>query len=52
MSERQKPWDISKEELNLRWAYGRGKITLAEFNRQFDNLKRQGKIIRSGRVVK
>jgi hypothetical protein len=52
MSERQKPWAITREELDLRWEYGEGKITLTEFNRRFKKLIRQGKIIRSGKAIK
>jgi hypothetical protein len=52
MSERQKPWAITREELDLRWEYGEGNITLAEFNRRFKKLIRQGKIIRSGKAIK
>jgi hypothetical protein len=52
INEFQKSWAISQEELNLRWDYGKGKITLKEFDRRYKKLLRQGKIIRDGKVVR
>lgn len=52
INERMKPWSITQAELNLRWDYMNGKITLKEFNKEFKWLKKQGKIIRDGRIIK
>jgi len=51
-NERMKKWGISQAELTLRWDYGQGKIALKEFNHHFEELKQQGKIIRSGKVIR
>ena len=52
INEKQKPYAITQEELNLRFDYMNGKITLDEFNKRFKRLKKQGKIVRDGRVIK
>ena len=52
INERQKPWAITKEELDLRWKYANTDMSLEMFNKRFEKLKRRGKIIRDGRVVK
>ena len=52
IDEKQKPWAITQEELNLRFDYAEGKITLKEFNRRYKKLLKQGKIVRDGRVIK
>ncbi len=51
INERQKPYRTTQEEQQLRWEYGQGNMTLAEFNVHFEELKRQGKIVRDGRKV-
>lgn len=43
MSEFQKPWAISREELDLRWDYGEGKMPLKEFNRRLKKIKQKEK---------
>jgi hypothetical protein len=52
MSERQKPWGITREELDLRFDYAEGKITLVEYDRRYAKLKQEGKIVRDGRVIR
>jgi hypothetical protein len=52
INEKQKPWAITKEELDLRFEYGEGRMTRVEFDRRFKRLKKQGKIRRDGRVVR
>lgn len=52
INERQKPYQTTQEEQDLRWEYGNTDMSLEEFNRRFKELEKQGKIIRSGRVVK
>jgi hypothetical protein len=52
INEFQKPYSITKEELDLRWEYMEGKISLRTYNRRFDKLKKQGKVRRDGRVIK
>lgn len=51
INERQKPYQTTQEERDLRWEYGQGSMTLEEFNTQFEELKKQGKVIRDGKVV-
>ena len=52
INEKQKSWAITQEELNLRFDYAEGRITLQQFNRRYKKLLRQGKIIRSGKAMK
>ena len=52
MDEKQKPWAITQEELNLRFDLKEGKITLRQFNRRYKQLMKQGKIIRNRKTVK
>ena len=52
MNEKQKPYSIIQEELNLRFDYAKGRITLRQFNRRYKQLVKQGKIVRSGKAVK
>jgi len=52
MNEFQKPWAITQEELSLRFDYAYGKITLKQFKRRYEKLKKQGKIKRNGKAVK
>jgi len=47
----QKPWATTQEELSLRFDYAYGKITLKQFERRYEKLKRQGKIIRNGKMI-
>lgn len=52
INEHQKAWSITQEELDLRFRYMNGKITLRTFNKRFERLKKQGLIIRDGRAIK
>ena len=52
IDEKQKPWAITQEELNLRFDYAEGKITLKEFDKRYKKLLRQGKIVRDGKAIK
>lgn len=52
INEKQKPWAVTQEELNLRFDYGNGRITLKQFNRRYKKLKELGLIIRNGRTIK
>ena len=52
INEKQKPYSITREELNLRFDYMKGGITLEEFERRYKKLMKQGKIKRDGRTVK
>jgi len=52
INEHMKPWTITQEELNLRFDYAEGRITLERFKRRYKKLKRQGKIKRNGKVIK
>jgi len=51
INERQKPYRTAQQEQNLRWEYGQGGMTLEEFNVRFEELKKQGLVIRDGKVV-
>ena len=51
INERQKPYQTTQEERNLRWRYGQGEITREEFDEQYAELLKQGKIVRSGKVI-
>ena len=52
INEHMKSWAITQKELNLRFDYAEGRITLQQFNRRYKKLLRQGKIIRSGKAMK
>ena len=52
INERQKPYQTSKEEQELRWKLYEGRINFKEFERRYKKLIKAGKIIRSGRVQK
>jgi len=52
INEFQKPYTITQEELDLRFDYMYGKITLDEFNKRFRRLKKLGLVIRDGKVIK
>jgi len=52
INEKQKPWAITQEELNLRFDYAEGRITLKQFERRYKKLLSQGKIRRNGRAIK
>ena len=51
INERQKPYQTTKEEQSLRWQYGQGEITREEFDEQYVELLKQGKIMRSGKAI-
>jgi len=51
INERQKPYRTTQQEQNLRWEYGRGNMSLEEFDIQYAELLKQGLIIRDGRVI-
>jgi hypothetical protein len=51
INEKQKPYQTTQEEQNLRWKYGRGKMTKKEFDVEYEKLKQAGKIKRSGKAV-
>ena len=40
INEKQKSWAISREELDLRFDYKEGRITLKEFERRHKKLKK------------
>ncbi|HUW48068.1 MAG TPA: hypothetical protein VMW36_04910 [Patescibacteria group bacterium] len=48
----RRPTQIGKEEELLRWKLAFGKISFAEFEERYNQLLREGKIVRSGRKVK
>lgn len=48
----RRPRSITREEEDLRADFFFGKISLATFGRRYAELKRQGLIRRSGRVIK
>ena len=50
INEQQKPYKTTQEEQSLRWEYGQGNMTLEEFNIQYAELLKQGKIVRDGKV--
>jgi hypothetical protein len=52
INEKQKPWAITQEELNLRFDYAEGRITSSQFKQRYKKLKKQGKVIRNGKKVK
>jgi len=52
INERQKPYQTTREEQLLRWDYAEGRITLEEFDRRYEKLKKQELIKRNGRVTK
>jgi hypothetical protein len=47
----RRPSQISREESELRWSLFGGLITREEFDRQYAELLKQGKITRGGRVI-
>ncbi len=47
----RRPCSIGKEEKAIRDALAWGKISFAEFEEKYNQLKREGKITRDGRVV-
>ena len=49
---RYRPFSTSREERELREKYADGRITFKQFEKEYKNLHREGKITRSGRVVK
>lgn len=51
INEYQKPYRTTKEEQELRADCMYGKITLGEFNRRYEELKKRGLIQRNGRVI-
>ena len=51
VNERQKPYRTTQEEQTLRWEYGQGNVTLEEFNVKFEELKKQGLVVRDGRII-
>ena len=52
INEKQKSWAITQEELNLRFDYAEGRITLEEYEKRYKKLLKQGLIVRSGRAMK
>lgn len=52
INEKQKAWAITQDELNLRFDYAEGRITLKQFEKRYRKLKKLGLIIRNGKVVK
>lgn len=48
----RRPCSIGKEEKAIRDALAYGKMTFEEFEIKYNKLLKEGKIIRSGRVVK
>lgn len=52
MSERMKPWAITREELDVKFDYADGRITLRQYNRRMRELRKQGKIKRDGRTIR
>ena len=50
--DRPRPQTVSHEELDLRWKYATHQISLAEFEVDYEELKRKGLLRRSGRVLK
>lgn len=51
INEHQKPYQTTQEEQELRADCMYGKITLGEFNRRYEELKKRGLIRRNGRRV-
>lgn len=49
---RRRVRQISREEEDLRWALHTRVISHTTFRRRYNKLKKQGKIIRSGKVVR
>jgi uncharacterized membrane protein len=39
----RRPMQISQKEYDLRWEYGKGKITLEEFNKCMEELRNEKK---------
>lgn len=48
----RRPRSITREEEDLRDDYAQGKISRETFDSKYEELKRQGLIRRSGRVIK
>jgi len=44
---KRRPSCVSKEELDLRYEYAEGGMTLEEFNRRLEEIKKQGKYFRN-----
>lgn len=47
----KRPCSTTREEQNLRDRYARGEITLRQFNKKFENLKKRGLIKRNGKTL-
>lgn len=48
----RRPRQISREEEQLRYALAYGRITFEQFSLKYHTLRKQGKIIRGGKVVR
>ena len=48
---RRRPRSTSVEEEHIRYALAEGRITFAEYERRYNRLLQEGKIVRSGKVV-
>lgn len=49
--DKPRPRQTSREEYDLRWALATGHLTFEQFSQKYHDLKKQGKIIRGGKVV-
>lgn len=47
-----RPQTVSREELDLRWELAKKHISYATFGKRYCELKQQGLIRRSGRILK
>jgi len=50
--DQRRPSQIGREEEDLRWALASGHITFCQFEKRYNQLLKEGKIIRSGRTLK
>jgi len=48
----RRPCQTSREEQELREKYADGRISFARFEKEYKRLTKEGKIIRSGRVIR
>ena len=49
--DKRRPRSISPEEERLRYALAFGRITFKQFERKYNQLLKEGKIVRDGRVI-
>lgn len=50
--DKRRPCQISPEEEELRWGLALGEISQKEFNKKYEQLLKEGKIVKVGSVIR